>query len=369
MNYPTPYLLFWIALFPGWVQAQIYTPQSYYYEGALNGETVALLLKQSGDQTYGLIHWPERGHTLRLIPSDEAGRLREKTLFTNQPTEGHWVLPAPGPASLRAERSASGIGQTITLQKQSRPVRPEDMERLNGSEEAVFFQLCRDFTGIRYDMIDYGGSAQRAPIRFRPEDVAFRSSTINLFGSSQEEMVLELRVSDYLQVLRVFERESQQAWRIMPEAVLVKRSSRDAEPCLTDPPGPAYLHYEFEELRKSGEWAISAYTYDGLCNYLKRGDDIYYYLWQVTADGFRTLYEGPARSYWYTSPDPAPVREPIWQSFSFVAGQATPFPRILRKRSAVYPWPQGVVAGEMLQPVAFQTEYIPLFPEIRPAQN
>ena len=199
----------------------------------------------------------------------------------------------------------------------------------------------------------------RPPARLSAKDVQIQTQHVNLFGDTDRELLVEVRINTYIHVVRFW--DPRRGW--VPEMLWFKRKNRDAVPCLTDPPGPAFFYFRTEEVVRPGEYVLTGYTYDGNCTFITRGDDIQYYVWRVTPEGLREIFHAPARSYWYDSPNPAPIKRPVYQEFQFVSQQPVAFPRLLMKKQAVFPYPNGIEEGTTLRPIDFRVRYIDLFNE------
>jgi len=342
------------------VHGQVYTPEPVHYEGRYNGETVELLVEFIQDVPLVLLYWPQREEVYCLRAQDRAVLFKEHELFTNRPTGRLWQLEITDrQVSISRPNSSSA---TLTVQATiPTPSRIAAIRRAESASPSAFFELCRLFTGIRYDILSYGQSAVADAIQFNADDLTFLQRPVNLFGTDAPELVVEVQISFSVHVVRVFRKQGS-SWQLLPSALFFKRSNRDDEPCLTEPPGPGYFFYDFVEVLRPNEFIVYGYTYDGHCSDIYRGDDIFFYTWQVLPSGFRELFRAPARQYWYASPDPAPIAPPVYQEFEFGSPPGgRSFPRQLFKREGLFSWPQGVQPGEMMQPTGYRTEYISLF--------
>lgn len=339
---------------------QIYTPDPVHYQGRFEGEPVEVLVEYIQDVPLVLLYWPQREAVFRLRQQGPSTLFAEYTLFDNRPTRGQWRLNiAPGQVQL-----SEMAGASARLPAQPGGTTPEQVaaiRRAAPSSAVAFFQLCRKFTGIRYDLLAYGESVVANARRFSADDITFLQRPVNLTGSNAPELVVEMRIASFIHVVRVFQNTGP-SWQALPSALFFKRNTRDAEPCLTEPPGPAYFYFDFAEVLRAGESILYGYTYDGHCANIYRGDDIFFYVWQVTPSGFREKFRAPVRQYWYKSPDPAPLALPVYQEFEFVAaaGSAS-FPRRLLRREGVFRWPEDKQAGTLMEPIDFRTEYLTIF--------
>lgn len=342
---------------PATAYCQVYTPEPAHYQGRYNGEPVELLVEFIEDVPLVLLFWSQRESVYRLRVQDNPGFFQEYELFTKRPTRRQWRLAI----STNEVTIVNADGRAAILSRQNIQSSPESIasiRRTTPASQVAFFQLCRQFTGIRYDLLSYGGSAVADALIFDADDASFIQRPANVFGTGAPELIMELRLNSFIHVVRVFQKV-ESSWQLTPSALLFKRNTRDDEPCLTEPPGPGYFYFDFAEVLRPGESVIYGYTYDGHCANIYRGDKIFFYVWQSTPGGFRELFRAPVRQYWYASPDPAPIAPPVYQEFEFVpaAGQRT-FPKRLRKREAIFLWPEGVERGKVLKPVDFRTEYI-----------
>ena len=67
-----------------------------------------------------------------------------------------------------------------------------------------------------------------------------------------------------------------------------------------------------------------------------RGNEIIFYIWQITPSGINEIYQDTENSYWYESPSPYPSELPIYNNFVFVEGEEEVFPKRLQKIGSVY---------------------------------
>ena len=359
-NLPWGWLLIILLCLPISSNSQVYTPDPIHYQGRLDNAPVELLVEYIQDAPLVLLQWTQQEEVYRLRRQGQSVLFKEYTLFDNRPTRRQWQLDI----EKNQVRITDGDGRTTILKATPLKSTPESItaiRRTRSASQLAFFQLCRQFTGIRYDILNYGESAVARALRFTADDITFLQRPVNVLASNAPELVIELRIASYIHVVRVFRRNGS-SWQLLPSALFFKRNTRDAEPCLTEPPGPAYFYYDFVEALRSGESVVYGYTYDGNCTNIYRGDDIFFYVWQVTAKGFHELFRAPVRQYWYASPDPAPIAQPVYQEFDFVhSSENQPYPRRLRKREAIFAWPEGVRPGTTMEPVDFRTAYITLF--------
>jgi len=331
-----------------------------FFKGRIGLVRVEVLLEQPGRTTHGLLHYPGRDETYRLVPSADDRILEERTLFDNQPTGQVWRLDLSDADRLRGFRQKGERLKRFSVKRRSVEADPRawasDWQDLS-AVETIFFELCVQLTGIRYELLYFGGTMDRPPGRLSAKDVQVDLQHVNFYGDTDQELLVEVRINTYIHVIRFW--DPRQGW--VPDMLWFKRKNRDAVPCLTDPPGPAFFYFRAEEVVRPGEYVLTGYTYDGNCTFITRGDDIQYYVWQVYPEGVREMFQAQARSYWYDSPNPAPIKRPVYQEFQFVSQQPVAFPRLLMKKQAVFPYPNGIEEGTTLRPIDFRIRYIDLF--------
>jgi len=360
-------VLFWVlTTLVGWPGANslsaeiLYRDPTVFFKGRIGLVRVEVLLEQPGQNTHGLLHYPGRDETYRLVPSTNGRALEERTLFDNQPTGQVWRLDLSDGDRLRGFRQNGKRLKRFSVKRRSIDADPKSWEatwREEDMVETLFFELCLQLTGIRYDLLYFGGTMERPPVRLSAKDVQVQTQHVNFFGDRNHELLVEVRINTYIHVVRFW--DPRLGW--VPEMLWFKRKNRDAVPCLTDPPGPAFFYFRTEEVVRPGEYVLTGYTYDGNCTFITRGDEIRYYVWRIVPEGVRELYQAPARSYWYDSPNPAPIKRPVYQEFQFVSQQPVAFPRLLMEKQAVFPYPNGIEEGAILRPIDFRIRYIDLF--------
>lgn len=364
-------LIFFFACFGWWpniCQAEVYHPgDNRLYQGRVGWVRIEILWETNKPEQRALLHYPGKNKTYRLIPNRDGNQFEERSLMDNRPTGVSWQLyPGEEGSRLRGTRLMDGTLKNFSLSEKSATIPSEIWMKkwlANPPPETLFFELCTHFTGIRYDLLYYGGTMEKPPQRLDPANVDLQWLPCNFFGDDQPEALVELRIDDYIHVVRVGYRNQAGGLQWVPEALWFKRTNRDAQPCLTDPPGPAFFYAQPEPVLHPSQYVLTGYTYGGNCTFINRGDQIEYYVWQVEAGGLRQLFHEPARSYWYASPDPAPIKPPVFREFSFVQQSQGVYPLVLMKREAIFAYPEGVQGGQTLRPIDFKTRYINLFPE------
>lgn len=338
----------------------LYRNPTAYFKGRIGLVRVEVLLEHPGREAHGLLHYPGKDETFRLVPSPDGRTLEERTLFENQPTGQVWRLDQSRADRLRGFRQNGDRLVRFSIKRRGIEADPRTWEAAWPELEMVeslFFELCLQVTGICYELLYFGGTMERPPDRLTAKDIQVKTQQVNLFGDIDRELLIEVRINTYIHVVRFW--DPQQGW--VPNMLWFKRKNRDAVPCLTDPPGPAFFYFRTEEVVRPGEYVLTGYTYDGNCTFITRGDQIEYYIWRIGPKGVQELFQAPVRSYWYDSPNPAPIKRPVYQEFQFVSQQPVAFPRLLMKKQAVFPYPNGIEEGVTLRPIDFRIRYIDLF--------
>lgn len=362
LSFSLLYLILLLAGIPR-SKAEIYSPgTNLLFKGRLGWMKTEILIETGKNDPKALVHYPSKNKTYRLVLSRDGQRFEERSLFENKPTGISWEIAGTTGKKLYGARLQSGKKKRFVLA--SKKIIP-DLGVINTllqnaiPAESLFFTLCSQFTGIRYDILYFGGSMERAPKQLSSKVVRLRWERVNFFADEQPEILAELQISDYIHVVRILRNEgSLRSW--VPQAIWFKRKHRDAQPCLTNPPGKGYFYGQPEPVMGPGQYVLTGYTYGGNCSFINRGDQIDFYVWSIHFEGIRELYQAPARAYWYASPDPSPIKEPEFREFDFVQQQGM-YPLVLMKKEAIFKYPDGIIKGETMRPIDFRTRYINLF--------
>ncbi len=227
----------------------------------------------------------------------------------------------------------------FSLQRQNKiQYSPEDLKTkllaFDSNVELQFF-LFEHFNYLDWHNLYYGDEVWREVKELGKEDMKVEIQYKNLFGDDTEEAVVQIQFDNWVYYLTAYYLEDKR-WRKIPGDINFAKSAAFEEPCAWDKPGEGYFYFSFEEALAPNEFVLVGRTYGGYCDGVSRGNEIDFYVWQVTPKGIQQLYQETENSYWYESPSPYPSELPIYNNFSFVAGPDSIFPKHLQKIGSVY---------------------------------
>ena len=230
----------------------------------------------------------------------------------------------------------------FSLQRRNKiQYKPEDLKEkllsFKSNVELQFF-LFEHLNFLDWDNLYYGEGDNESGDDFselsnKAMDVQIHYK--NLFGDETEEAVVQISFDDWVYYLTVYAQENQR-WKKLPDYIHFAKSDPAEEPCAWDKPGSGYFYFSFEEALAPNEFILVGRTYGGYCEGIMRGNEIIFYIWQITPSGINEIYQDTENSYWYESPSPYPSELPIYNNFVFVEGEEEVFPKRLQKIGSVY---------------------------------
>ena len=155
----------------------------------------------------------------------------------------------------------------------------------------------------------------------------------NLFGDAAKEAIVQVRFQNAVYFVSFFY-SYKGAWHRVPGLIAVNREEIHNTPCdEVKRPGKGHFYFDLVEGRVQGEYLLTGKTYGGWCppSGAERGSEIRQYVWQITRDGIHPLFDEIIHKFWYQSPEPDPVQEPVRQTCTWIA--ATPaqaFPKAFK---------------------------------------
>lgn len=355
-------ILFLSICYLGYLRAQ--DSIVYNFQGLMGERTpVRVLLERKGNQVQGLLLDIERkilygmegtitGNTLDML----AGSLHsepslqdamEGFILPNHTRAGRFQAQLLSPESLEGEWTAFARMATIpgstTFRLQKRDFEVKDpfqtRQELNGQTNPAEFAygLSERLTGVDFSLLYFFGKGPRV---LSENGLLFDILIRNLFGDSNEEVLLHLNFEDGLHLLAAYEKNGD-AVRRVPGYIALKKPEAGAGPCMIKAPGAGYFFYSFEEVYAPGEYALLGNTYGGKCEGLERGDNVHFYLWRFQPDGVKLVYSDIQDFYQYESPDPKAVKPPVSNTFTLVEGAKRAYPKRIKKASHAVD-PKGV---------------------------
>ncbi|MEZ4887086.1 MAG: hypothetical protein R3E32_20315 [Chitinophagales bacterium] len=359
-------LLFTAALFVcsfGLYAQDATTPSVWVFEGVINKDIpITMILERSGEEIFGNYYYNKYKKLVGLqgtVRKDGSFELLE-SINEDMSGEAGYVFDEwkqSGIFSGRYVGSTRLVGTwrnrikvgnqfkdgsksyPFSLQRRSKiQYSPIDLKKkllsFDSNIELQFF-LFEHLDFLDWENLYYGDDVMTSASELSREAINVDVYYKNLFGSTTEEAVVQIRFDDWVYYLTTYFLKDKR-WQKLPGYVHFAKSATAEEPCAWDKPGNDYFHFFFEEALAPNEFVVVGRTYGGYCAGVTRGNDINFYIWQITPSGIEELYQDTENSYWYESPSPYPSEMPIYNNFVFVEGEVKTFPKRLRKIASVY---------------------------------
>lgn len=155
----------------------------------------------------------------------------------------------------------------------------------------------------------------------------------NLFGAGSPELTMQIRFKGngelQLDIYSVtFYFSSRGKWLKVPGNITVSQADSYNQSC-RETKCPGYFCFSYQQLRKSGEYALIGKEYGGSCQGVGRGHTIDTTIWQITPKKVISLFTIRNEKYVYSSPVPYPTQQ-ARSDLSFVESSNGIFPKQLK---------------------------------------
>lgn len=339
------------------------TPSVWVFEGMMNKDIpITMILERDGEEIFGNYYYNKYKKIIGLqgsVRQDGSFELLESVseemsgeagyVFEDWKQSGIFMGRYVGNSRLVGTwRNRIRVGEEFENGKESYPFSlqrrskiqysPQDLKTklmsFKSNVELQFF-LFEHLNFLDWENLYYGDDVWTSASELNKEAMEIDIQYKNLFGDETEEAVVFIHFDNWVYYLTTYALESNR-WRKLPGYIHFAKSATAEEPCAWDKPGEGYFYFGFEEALAPDEFVLVGRTYGGYCDGVTRGNEINFYVWQITQSGIKELYQDTENSYWYESPNPYPSELPIYNNFAFVEGDENTFPKRLRKIASVY---------------------------------
>ncbi len=366
-------------------------PSVWVFEGVMNKDIpITMILERDGEEIFGNYYYDKYKKIIGLqgnVRKDGSFELLESVsedisgeagfVFEDWKQSGIFTGRYVGNSRLVGTwRNRIKVGENFengsesypfSLQRRSKiQYSPEDLKSqllsFDSNVELQFF-LFEHLNFLDWENLYYGDDVMTSASELSREAIHIDIQYKNLFGDATKEAVVQIDFDDWVYYLTTYASDGKR-WQKLPGYVHFAKSATAEEPCAWDKPGDGYFYFTFEEALAPNEFVLVGRTYGGYCDGVTRGNEINFYVWQITPSGIKELYQDTENSYWYESPSPYPSELPIYNNFAFVEGDEDVFPKRLRKIASIYETGrEGVGEGyETYEVVDEKVEYLELKP-------
>jgi len=386
-----------VGMFGGVVWAQpLVDDKVYRYEGTINGTIpIEMMLERKGDELVGAYYYKKVGTMIALegkVKENGTFWLEEAVFEDLQPCDGFEVhygrVTGRFDGDIVGEERIGGVWSGYNEDKPTGKSFAFSMERVPYAVQSpkVLYDMLKGAKSDAEMMLvlsEYvledadggffiGGCGIWTDASFiGREDLEVKLYHKNLFGDSEDEIVVSLDFGGWFYHLGIFYR-GDDGWGKVPGAISFARPDAGTSPCLSEIPGGEgdYVLFDFVEALEEDRYIIEGMVYGGRCaDGSSRGDDIHYYLWSAQEGQIYELYDEQAHYYWYSSPSPAPVDMPVDNTFELVSMEGDAAPSHVKCTSVVYKMVKEKAEDEYsedemyAEEVGEEVKYIPLIEE------